>query len=63
MSNETGKFTRRDVRIGQTATAALGEHSSKSNMVEVIAGLNLGERIAVSGVFHLKSELLLEAEE
>lgn len=46
-------FVRRDVRLGR----------SHEGFVEVIAGLEPGERIAVGGVFMLKSELLLEVEE
>ncbi len=46
-------YTRRDVRIGK----------SHDGQTEIIAGLQPGERIATSGVFHLKSELLLESEE
>lgn len=46
-------FARRDVRLGR----------SHAGYVEVIAGLEGGERIAVGGVFTLKSELLLESEE
>ncbi len=63
INNEPGKFLRRDIRIGQTASASMGDGKTASSMVEVIAGLNIGEKIAVSGVFQLKSELLLEAEE
>lgn len=63
VNTEPGKFVRRDVRVGQTATAAMSDSQTTSNKVEVIAGLNVGEKIAVSGVFQLKSELLLEAEE
>lgn len=65
VSPEPGKFVRREIRVGQIATAAMGEGQAKSktNLVEIIAGLSLGEKIAVEGVFHLKSELLLEAEE
>jgi cobalt-zinc-cadmium efflux system membrane fusion protein len=46
-------FDRRDVRLGE----------SHEGFVEVIAGVEAGERIAVTGVFTLKSELLLEVEE
>ena len=63
VSGEPGKFVRRDVRLGQTASTSMGGGGAPANMVEVIAGLNVGEKIAVDGVFHLKSELLLEAEE
>jgi cobalt-zinc-cadmium efflux system membrane fusion protein len=47
------RFVRRDVRLGK----------SQDGWTEVIAGLSAGERIATSGVFTLKSELLLENEE
>ncbi len=63
VNTEPGKFVRRDVRVGQTASASIGDGQAAANMVEIIAGLNVGEQIAVDGVFHLKSELLLEAEE
>lgn len=63
VTSEPGKFVRRDVRIGQTANSPMSDGGAMSNLVEVIAGLNVGEKIAVSGVFQLKSELLLEAEE
>jgi RND family efflux transporter MFP subunit len=63
VNSEAGKFVRRDVRLGQTAASAMASGASTGNVVEVLAGLNIGEKIAVSGVFHLKSELLLEAEE
>lgn len=46
-------FVRRDVRLGK----------SQDGWTEVIAGLSPGEQIATSGVFMLKSELLLENEE
>ncbi len=46
-------FVRRDVRIG----------AREGDRIEIIAGLQEGERIATSEVFTLKSELLLEAEE
>ena len=41
----------------------MSDSQTTANMVEVIAGLSVGEKIAVDGVFQLKSELLLEAEE
>lgn len=63
VNTEPGKFERRDVRVGQTASAAMSDGQATANMVEIIAGLNVGEKIATSGVFQLKSELLLEAEE
>lgn len=46
-------FSRRDVRLQR----------SYGGWTEVIAGVAIGERIAVDGVFVLKSELLLEADE
>ncbi len=63
VNTEAGKFVRRDVRLGQTASSSLSDGQTSANMVEVIAGLSVGEKIATSGVFQLKSELLLEAEE
>ncbi len=53
VTTDDRSFERRDVRLGQRSSAK----------VEVIAGLSAGEKIATSGVFQLKSELLLEKEE
>ena len=52
---ETGprKFTPRDVTLGLAVDP----------LVEVKSGLQTGERIAISGTFMLKSELLLEPED
>lgn len=52
---ETGprKFTPRDVTLGLAVDP----------LVEVKSGLQIGERIAISGTFMLKSELLLEPED
>jgi len=52
---ETGprEFTPRDVAVGPTV----------GSWVEIKSGLSSGDRVAVSGVFLLKSELLLEPEE
>lgn len=52
-TSDDRKFVRRDIRLGK----------AQDGWVEVIAGLSTGQRIAVSGVFVLKSELLLESEE
>ena len=48
--NEGGKFERRKVRAGRTA----------GRLVEIVEGLKPGEKIAVSGVFTLESELKKE---
>lgn len=50
---EDSRFQRRDVEIGERC----------GGWVEVKSGLAVGEAIAIEGVFFLKSELLLEAEE
>lgn len=50
---EENKFRRREVEIGERC----------NGWVEVKTGLTLGESIAIDGVFYLKSELLLEAED
>lgn len=47
------RFQRRDIEIGERT----------GGWVEVKTGLTAGESVAIGGVFFLKSELLLEAEE
>ena len=47
------KFQRREVEIGEQS----------GGWVEVKAGLTVGESVVIDGVFYLKSELLLEAED
>ena len=47
------KFQRREVEIGERS----------GGWVEVKAGLTVGESVVIDGVFYLKSELLLEAED
>jgi cobalt-zinc-cadmium efflux system membrane fusion protein len=47
------EFTPRDVTLGMTVDP----------WIEVTAGLTVGDRIAISGTFLLKSEMLLEPEE
>lgn len=46
-------FLRRDIKIGDQI----------GDWIEVLSGLSAGDKIAIGGVFYLKSELLLEAEE
>jgi cobalt-zinc-cadmium efflux system membrane fusion protein len=48
-----GTFRRVDVTLGQ----------ENARQIEIVAGLSGGERVATSGTFILKSELLLEQEE
>jgi len=50
---EENRFQRRNVEIGERC----------GGWVEVKTGVTVGESIATDGVFYLKSELLLEAEE
>ena len=53
MPFEENRFQRRNVEIGERC----------GGWVEVKTGVTVGESIATDGVFYLKSELLLEAEE
>ena len=50
---QAGEFLVRDVDVGDTVDP----------WVEIRSGLQPGDRIAISGTFQLKSELLLEPEE